>query len=156
MRRFTPPYRWADLVSRTGLPRDCVDRHPHQFSGGQRQRLSIARALSVRPKLIVADEPVSALDVSVARQVTDLMRELQETEGLAFLFITHDIAVVERMSHRMAVMQAGRIVETGPAAEVLRQPRHAYTRRLLGSVPALVPRRRTPTAAFRARVEAPA
>ena len=132
----------AELVARTGLPRDCVDRHPHQFSGGQRQRLSIARALSARPRVIVADEPVSALDVSVARQVTDLMRRLQEEDGLAFLFISHDIAVVERMSHRIAVMQAGRIVETGPAEQVLREPRHAYTRRLLASVPVPDPSRR--------------
>jgi ABC-type glutathione transport system ATPase component len=132
----------ADLVARTGLPRDCVDRYPHQFSGGQRQRLSIARALSARPRLIVADEPVSALDVSVARQVTDLMRQLQEEEGLAFLFISHDMAVVERMAHRIAVMKAGRIVEEGPAVQVLRDPQHAYTRALIAAVPVPDPTRR--------------
>ncbi|HHZ08051.1 MAG TPA: ABC transporter ATP-binding protein [Rhizobiales bacterium] len=125
----------AGLVRSVGLEEDAVDRYPHQFSGGQRQRLCIARALSVKPKLIVADEPVSALDVSIARQVTDLMLELQEREGISFLFISHDIAVVERVSHRIAVMHDGRIVETGPSQSVLRDPRHPYTRRLLASVP---------------------
>lgn len=104
----------AELVRSVGLEEDAVDPYPHQFSGGQRQRLCIARALSVKPKLIVADEPVSALDVSIARKVTDLMLELQEREGISFLFISHDIAVIERVSHRIAVMHGGEIVETGP------------------------------------------
>jgi peptide/nickel transport system ATP-binding protein/glutathione transport system ATP-binding protein len=125
----------ASLVEKVGLEADCVDRFPHQFSGGQRQRLCIARALSVKPKIIIADEPVSALDVSIARQVTDLLLELQRSEGLAFLFISHDMAVVERVSHRIAVMLAGEIVETGPTNEVLRNPHHAYTKRLLAAVP---------------------
>jgi len=125
----------AELLRSVGLGEDAVDLYPHQFSGGQRQRLCIARALSVKPKLIVADEPVSALDVSIARQVTDLMLELQEREGISFLFISHDIAVIERVSHRIAVMHCGEIVETGPSQAVLRDPRHAYTRRLLASVP---------------------
>jgi peptide/nickel transport system ATP-binding protein len=125
----------AELLRSVGLEEDAVDRYPHQFSGGQRQRLCIARALSVKPKLIVADEPVSALDVSIARQVTDLMLQLQQREGISFLFISHDIAVVERVSHRIAVMHRGEIVETGPSQSVLRDPRHAYTRRLLASVP---------------------
>jgi peptide/nickel transport system ATP-binding protein/glutathione transport system ATP-binding protein len=125
----------VSLVEKVGLEADCVDRFPHQFSGGQRQRLCIARALSVKPKIIIADEPVSALDVSIARQVTDLLLELQQSEGLAFLFIAHDMAVVERLSHRIAVMLAGEIVETGPTNEVLRNPRHAYTKRLLAAVP---------------------
>jgi peptide/nickel transport system ATP-binding protein/glutathione transport system ATP-binding protein len=125
----------AELLRSVGLEEAAVDRYPHQFSGGQRQRLCIARALSVKPKLIVADEPVSALDVSIARQVTDLMLELQEREGISFLFISHDIAVVERVSHRIAVMYGGEIVETGPSQSVLRDPRHPYTRRLLASVP---------------------
>ncbi|WP_187968501.1 ABC transporter ATP-binding protein [Aquibium microcysteis] len=125
----------AQLLRSVGLGEDAVDRFPHQFSGGQRQRLCIARALSVKPKLIVADEPVSALDVSIARQVTDLMLDLQRREGISFLFISHDIAVVERVSHRIAVMHRGEIVETGPSQSVLRDPRHAYTRRLLASVP---------------------
>jgi len=125
----------AQLLRSVGLEEDAVDRYPHQFSGGQRQRLCIARALSVKPKLIVADEPVSALDVSIARQVTDLMLDLQQREGISFLFISHDIAVVERVSHRIAVMYRGEIVETGPSQAVLRDSRHAYTRQLLASVP---------------------
>jgi peptide/nickel transport system ATP-binding protein len=127
----------VSLVERVGLEADCVDRFPHQFSGGQRQRLAIARALSVRPKLIIADEAVSALDVSIARQVTDLMLDLQQREGLSFLFISHDIAVVERVSHRIAVMHAGRIVETGRTSDVLGAPQNDYTRRLLSAVPRL-------------------
>jgi ABC-type glutathione transport system ATPase component len=127
----------VSLVEKVGLEADCVDRFPHQFSGGQRQRLAIARALSVQPKLIIADEAVSALDVSIARQVTDLMLDLQQREGLSFLFISHDIAVVERVSHRIAVMHAGRILETGRTDDVLRAPRDPYTRRLLSAVPRL-------------------
>ncbi len=125
----------VSLVERVGLEADAVDRFPHQFSGGQRQRLCIARALSVKPRLIVADEAVSALDVSIARQVTDLMLDLQRSDGLAFLFISHDIAVVERVSHRVAVMFAGEIVETGLTDDVLSNPQHAYTKRLLSAVP---------------------
>ncbi len=125
----------VELLGRVGLEPAAADRYPHQFSGGQRQRICIARALSVRPALIVADEPVSALDVSVARQITDLMARLQAEDGLAFLFISHDIAVVERVSHRIAVMYAGQIVETGPTGAVLRNPLHPYTRRLLAAVP---------------------
>ncbi|MFC0209685.1 ABC transporter ATP-binding protein [Chelativorans intermedius] len=132
----------ASLVERVGLEADAVDRFPHQFSGGQRQRLAIARALSVGPRLIVADEPVSALDVSIARQVTDLMLELQRAEKMAFLFISHDIAVVERVSHRVAVMYDGEIVETGPTESVLGNPQHAYTKRLLSAVPRPDPARR--------------
>jgi len=140
--------RAATLLSRVGLSPDHLSRYPHEFSGGQRQRLAIARALSLSPKIIVADEPVSALDVSVRAQVIDLMRELQETSGIAYLFISHDMGVVERMSHRVAVMYLGQIVEMGPTAEVLHDPRHAYTRRLLASVP--IP---DPTA--RSRIRAP-
>ncbi|RMC36026.1 ABC transporter ATP-binding protein [Paracoccus alkanivorans] len=125
----------ASLLEKVGLPAEAVDRFPHQFSGGQRQRICIARALSVSPQIIVADEAVSALDVSNARRVTDLMARLQQQEGVAFLFISHDIAVVERVSHRIAVMYQGEIVETGPTAEVLRNPQHAYTKRLLSAVP---------------------
>ncbi|MGR3584725.1 MAG: ABC transporter ATP-binding protein [Pseudooceanicola nanhaiensis] len=123
------------LLERVSLPADAADRYPHQFSGGQRQRICIARALSVRPRIIVADEAVSALDVSNARRVTDLMAAIQRSEGVSFLFISHDIAVVERVSHRIAVMLDGEIVETGPTDAVLRAPRHAYTRKLLAAVP---------------------
>ncbi|WP_417678957.1 ABC transporter ATP-binding protein [Roseibium sp.] len=129
----------AQLVEKVGLERDAIFRFPHQFSGGQRQRLCIARALSVSPKLIIADEAVSALDVSIARQVTDLMLDLQAREGVSFLFISHDIAVVERVSHRIAVMYRGEIVETGPTDRLLSAPEHAYTQRLLAAVPSAIP-----------------
>ena len=125
----------AGLLERVGLKRDQLDRYPHQFSGGQRQRIAIARALALKPKVIIADEPVSALDVSIRAQVIGLLRELQSELGIAYLFISHDMAVVEQMSHRVAVMYLGEIVEIGPCAEVLLRPRHAYTRRLLASVP---------------------
>ena len=127
-----------DLLEKVTLERDAADRYPHQFSGGQRQRLCIARALSVSPKVIVADEAVSALDVSTAARVTRLMQDLQDDLGIAFLFISHDIAVVERVSHRIAVMYRGEIVEIGPTKQVLRNPQHDYTRALLCAVP--VPR----------------
>ena len=131
-----------ELLQKVGLEPEAANRFPHQFSGGQRQRLCIARALSVRPSLIVADEAVSALDVSVARQVTELMARLQEEDRVSFLFISHDIAVVERVSHRVAVMWSGQIVETGPTEAVLHNPQHPYTRRLLAAVPVPDPARR--------------
>lgn len=127
--------RVAWLFKRVGLPLDAMQRHPHEFSGGQRQRVCIARALALNPKLIVADECVSALDVSVQAQVLELLRELQEDEGLSYLFISHDMAVVEQVSDRVAVLYAGQVVETGPASAVLGNPRHAYTQRLLSAVP---------------------
>lgn len=132
----------VELLRKVGLEEGAADRYPHQFSGGQRQRLCIARALSVRPALIVADEAVSALDVSVARQITDLMARLQQEDGISFLFISHDIAVVERVSHRIAVMYAGQIVEQGRTADVLNNPHHTYTRQLLSAVPIADPTRR--------------
>ncbi|QPC43557.1 ABC transporter ATP-binding protein [Kaustia mangrovi] len=134
--------RVAWLFERVGLEPQHRTRHPHEFSGGQRQRICIARALSVGPKVIVADESVSALDVSVQAQVLELMQELQAELGIAYLFISHDMAVVEEVSHRVAVMYFGQIVEIGPRRAVFTDPCHAYTQRLLEAVPIADPRRR--------------
>nr|WP_246707786.1 ABC transporter ATP-binding protein [Ensifer oleiphilus] len=127
--------RVADLLRRVGLGPDAASRYPHEFSGGQRQRICIARALAVNPKLIVADESVAALDVSVRARVLDLMLELQETMGLAYLFVSHDMAVIERMSHHVAVMRGGRIVEMGTRRAVFEDPKEPYTRALMAAVP---------------------
>ena len=132
----------AELLRRVGLSPDMANRFPHEFSGGQRQRICIARALAVEPRLIVADESVSALDVSVKAQVINLMLELQARMGLAYLFISHDMAVVERVSHRVAVMYLGEIVEIGPREAIFGNPQHPYTKRLLAAVPIADPTRR--------------
>ncbi|MER8652885.1 ABC transporter ATP-binding protein [Mesorhizobium sp. M1121] len=132
----------ADLLKRVGLSPDMVNRFPHEFSGGQRQRICIARALALEPRLIVADEAVSALDVSVKAQVVNLMLDLQARMGLAYLFISHDMAVVERVSHRVAVMYLGEIVEIGPREAIFQNPQHPYTKRLLAAVPIADPARR--------------
>ncbi|MET0258607.1 MAG: ABC transporter ATP-binding protein [Methylobacterium sp.] len=132
----------VDLLERVGMGAEAMDRYPHEFSGGQRQRIAIARALSLGPKVIVADEAVSALDVSIKVQVCNLMLDLQEEMGLAYLFISHDMAVVERMSHRVAVMYLGEIVEIGPRQAIFENPRHPYTRKLMAAVPIPDPARR--------------
>ncbi|MDW9856970.1 dipeptide ABC transporter ATP-binding protein [Sinorhizobium meliloti] len=132
----------ADLLERVGLSPDVSKRLPHEFSGGQRQRICIARALAVEPRLIVADEGVSALDVSVKAQVVNLLLDLQSRMGLSYLFISHDMAVVERISHRVAVMYLGEIVEIGPRQAIFQNPQHPYTKRLLAAVPIADPSRR--------------
>ena len=129
--------RLLDLLEEVGLPAEALSRYPHEFSGGQRQRIAIARALAVQPKLIVCDEPTSALDVSVQAQILNLLRSLQNRYGIAYLFITHNIAVVDYLAHEVAVMREGRIVEQGSVDEVLRQPAHPYTRELLAAVPTI-------------------
>lgn len=125
----------AELLAQVRLPADAVDRFPHEFSGGQRQRIAIARALAVEPAMIVLDEPVSALDVSVQAEILALLRQLQNDHGMAYLFVSHDMGVVAELSHRVGVMHGGQMVELGGTADVIRRPQHPYTSALLAAVP---------------------
>ena len=131
--------RAAEALNEVGLRTADLDKYPHEFSGGQRQRIAIARALITRPALIVADEPVSALDVSVQAQVLNLMMDLQDRYGLSYLFVSHDLAVVNLMCDEVLVLQSGRVVEHGTASQIFQQPVHAYTRSLLSAVPGQSP-----------------
>ena len=127
----------SNLLSRVGLPPDYASRYPHEFSGGERQRICIARALAVKPKVLVCDEPTSALDVSVQSQILRLFRELQDSLGLTYLFVTHNLGVVSYLAHQVAVMYKGRVVEYGSVRDVLEAPKDPYTQRLVETVPTI-------------------
>jgi ABC-type oligopeptide transport system ATPase subunit len=132
-------HKVAEMIERVNLPGSVIDRLPSEFSGGQRQRIAIARALVRRPKLVVCDEPVSALDLTTQSTVIDLFIELQREIGLSYLFVSHDLGVVRRICHRVAVMQRGEIVEVGEADQITRKPRHPYSERLLLASPVADP-----------------
>jgi oligopeptide/dipeptide ABC transporter ATP-binding protein len=134
--------RMAELLDKVGLPKDSVGRYPHEFSGGQRQRIGIARALAVEPKFIVCDEPISALDVSIQAQIVNLLQDLQKAENLTYLFISHDLKIVQHICDRVAVMYLGRVVELANAAVLYEDAKHPYTQALLSAVPMLDPKAR--------------
>ncbi|HEY3230606.1 MAG TPA: oligopeptide/dipeptide ABC transporter ATP-binding protein [Roseiflexaceae bacterium] len=143
------------LLERVGLPPDALHRFPNEFSGGQQQRIGIARALALQPRLLICDEPVSALDVSVQAQILNLLRDLQDEFGLAYLFISHNIAVTAQMSRRIGVMYLGQLVEIGPSRSIVGAPRHPYTQALLAAVPATDPARRQRQRAVKGDVPSP-
>jgi oligopeptide/dipeptide ABC transporter ATP-binding protein len=143
------------LLRLVGLGIEHVDRYPHEFSGGQRQRIAIARALAVHPELIIGDEPISALDVSIQAQILNLFRELQEEFHLTYLFIAHDLSVIRHISDRVAVMYVGKIVETGPVDEIFFRPQHPYTKALLAAVPEADPRKPPPRLTLQGEVATP-
>ncbi len=147
--------RIATLLERVGMRRDALDRYPHEFSGGQRQRIGIARALAVEPEFIVCDEPISALDVSIQAQIINLLMELQDSLGLSYLFVSHDLKVVEHVSHRVAVMYLGKIVEQAAAAALYAEPKHPYTRALLAAAPQTDPDRKRVRLALEGDVPSP-
>jgi ABC-type oligopeptide transport system ATPase subunit len=136
------------ILIKCGMPAAAADRYPHEFSGGQKQRIGIARALALRPRFIVCDEPTSALDVSVQAQILNLLQDLQKELGLSYLFISHDMAVINQMCRRIAVMYKGKIVEAGPRGEIINNPQHPYTQSLLSAVPEPDPRRKRVRVAF--------
>lgn len=146
--------RVQELLEQVGLSADSIFKYPHQFSGGQRQRIGIARAIALKPKLIIADEPVSALDVSVQAQVLNFMQDIQKELNLTYLFISHDLGIIRHMCDRIGIMYKGRLVEQGTPADIFENPQHIYTKRLIAAIPDIDPKQRAKQAEFRSTVNA--